>query len=188
MSDLAKAIAIFVGVLFAIPAFIFLWGALLYPPFLIPFAVLALVVILLLYFGVSTEKQQTQVITPQPQTYYRPADTVVRPSPGTITMLASLRTTSGALLPVSSQLQMFGREDFENYIDRSTVGTISRRQTPQFTISFRGGRFYIEDRASANGTLLNKIDIRGTGPKVLNDSDVISPAGILTLVFKTGAA
>ncbi|WP_342786154.1 FHA domain-containing protein [Thermofilum sp.] len=45
----------------------------------------------------------------------------------------------------------------------------------------------MEDSSSTNGTLLNGRQIRGMGMQELKDGDVISPAGVINLVFRTAS-
>ncbi|MEZ0346219.1 MAG: FHA domain-containing protein, partial [Infirmifilum sp.] len=71
-----------------------------------------------------------------------------------------------------------------NIVPQGLLDAISQSK-PQFIIRFRGGRFYIEDPGSTNGTLLNGRQIRGMGLQELKDGDVISPAGIVNLTFRS---
>jgi hypothetical protein len=104
---------------------------------------------------------------------------------GTTTVLAFLEAPNGRLI-VSSPTQPFYRSNFQGLVPPGVLETISQSK-PQFTIYFRGGRFYIEDSMSTNGTLLNGRQIKGAGMQPLSDGDVISPAGVINLVFRVPA-
>jgi hypothetical protein len=104
---------------------------------------------------------------------------------GTITLLAMLQAGSQHI-PISSLPQPFGREDFAGLAPDNILAAISRRGKPQFTISYdyTKGTFLIEDSSSANGTLLNGVEIKGKGPQPLKDGDIIGPArGAIQLNF-----
>lgn len=110
----------------------------------------------------------------------------VQPAPGTRVALAYLEAPNGRLI-VSSVDQPFYRNDFAGIVPAGLLDTISQSR-PQFIIRFRGGRFYIEDPGSTNGTLLNGRQIRGMGMQELRDGDIISPAGVINLVFRTAGS
>lgn len=112
-----------------------------------------------------------------------PTRVIAQPAPATRVALAYLEAPSGRLI-VSSVDQPFYRSDFSGIVPPGLLDTISQSK-PQFIIRFRGGRFYIEDPGSTNGTLLNGRQIRGMGMQELRDGDIISPAGVVNLVFRT---
>jgi len=145
----------------------------------------------LLYFGFM-KLPAAPPPPPQPQVVSvvsPPVPTALPPPPPpqeTITYIARLETRDGKVVPITSVRQALGRKDFEKLVDPALARAISREH---FTIfyDFRAGRFYIEDRSSTNGTLLNGTNIRGKGPVELKEGDTISPAGVLNLTFKIGS-
>jgi hypothetical protein len=114
-----------------------------------------------------------------------PTRVVTPVSTGTKTVLAFLEASNGKLM-VSSITQQFYRHDFQSLVSPGVLDTISQSK-PQFTIYFRNGKFFIEDSMSTNGTLLNGRQIRGMSMQPLNDGDVISPAGVINLTFRSGS-
>jgi hypothetical protein len=96
-------------------------------------------------------------------------------------MIAALELPSGGVIPVTSPRQVFGRADFERYVDPSLLSYISRRH---FMITLEPGGFFIEDLGSANGTTLNDADIRGKGKVPLKSGDTIGVGGVLKLRFR----
>jgi len=145
--------------------------------------------ILLLYLGLM--KPPTVPPPPPPRVtpaVAPPAPVAAPPSPPQETMIyiARLETRDGKIVPITSVRQVFGRKDFEKLVDPVLARAISREH---FTIfyDFRAGKFFVEDRSSTNGTLLNGANIRGKGPVELKEGDTISPAGVLHLTFKVGS-
>ncbi|MGC9203273.1 MAG: FHA domain-containing protein [Thermoproteota archaeon] len=165
-------------------------GAALFP---MGFGVLLLISgILLVHF--SQQKQQAPTVSPIPEKSEgtmaipqtgAPTRVVTPVSAGTKTVLAFLEAPNGKLM-VSSITQPFYRQDFQGLVHPSVLDTLSQSK-PQFTIYFRNGKFFIEDSMSTNGTLLNGRQIRGMGMQPLNDGDVISPAGVINLTFRSGS-
>jgi len=104
----------------------------------------------------------------------------------TLTSLARLVAPNGKVIPITSTRQRFGREDFVGLVDEDKLRLISRRSRPQFEIYFDNAKkaWFIVDYGSANGTYVNGEDIRGKGPVELKNGDVISPAGVIDLVFQ----
>ncbi|MCC6064475.1 MAG: FHA domain-containing protein [Thermofilum sp.] len=145
--------------------------------------------ILLLYLGLM--KPAAAPLPPPPRVtpaVAPPAPVAAPPPPPQETMIyiARLETRDGKIVPITSVRQVFGRKDFEKLVDPVLARAISREH---FTIfyDFRAGKFFIEDRSSTNGTLLNGANIRGKGPIELREGDTISPAGVLHLTFKVGS-
>jgi FOG: FHA domain len=97
--------------------------------------------------------------------------------------LAFLELPNGSPMPITESSAEFGRDDFKPYLPPETVQFISARH---FRVYYAGGQWYIEDLGSTNGTLLNGQQIKGKGPLPLKPGDVISPAGVIKLVFKPG--
>jgi len=145
--------------------------------------------ILLLYLGLM--KPPTVPPPPPPRVtpaVAPPAPVAAPPPPPQETMLyiARLETRDGKIVPITSVRQVFGRKDFEKLVDPVLARAISREHFTVF-YDFRAGKFFIEDRSSTNGTLLNGTNIRGRGPIELKEGDTISPAGVLNLTFKIGS-
>ncbi len=95
--------------------------------------------------------------------------------------LAKLEGPGGKELIIADVERVFGRSDFEQFLPWDAARTISRRH---FRIFYRAGKWYVEDLNSTNGTLVNGEDIRGRGPHPVVDGDIISPAGVVNLVFR----
>jgi len=169
-------------------------------PYLTGVGVAAILLGLILVFAggylihISVQKKPQPTVVPQPiqqpvsttptRVVSTATPTQVLPSQatGTKTVLAYLEAPTGRLI-VSSLTQHFYRKDFVGIVSDSMLDVISQSK-PQFTIYFRGGKFYIEDRMSTNGTLLNGKQIKGTGLHELKDGDIISPASAVNLKFR----
>ena len=95
--------------------------------------------------------------------------------------IAFLVLPNGNTIPIAESSVEFGRDHFKPYLPPDTLKFISVRH---FRIYYVGGQWYIEDLGSTNGTLLNGQEIRKKGPVPLKPGDVISPAGVINLVFK----
>ena len=99
----------------------------------------------------------------------------------------------GRYIEVYEKSRVFGREDFEGLIPEPYIRYITRRE--------KGGQFriwcevhdintivcYIRDDYSTNPTFVNNEPIRGKGWVRLNDGDIISPAGVVNIVFRFAA-
>jgi hypothetical protein len=168
-------VALMVGVMVAI-ASVFLFLGVTNLLWLFLFAVLITSSILLIYFGLMA---RPPAIPPAPIPVKE--SVVQKVEPETVYLVAKLELPDGRVLPITSIRQVFGRANFATYLTPEILNTISRNH---FTIFFRGGKFYIEDAGSTNGTLLNNKEIRATGPNEIKDGDVISPAGVVSLRFK----
>jgi hypothetical protein len=129
------------------------------------------------------EEERTRVL-PAPVQQAQPAPERERTKVGVI--LYRLRLPNGMEIPVSEPYRVFGRETFEKYgLPKDVLDFITREDRGgHFKIYLRGMKWFIEDSGSTNGTLLNGVEIRGKGPQELKDSDVISPGGVVNLVFQ----
>jgi hypothetical protein len=76
--------------------------------------------------------------------------------------------------------QIFGREDFLGVLESENLAFIGKEH---FKITKNKNGFYIEDLETKNGTLLNKIEIKGAGPKKLKNKDKILVAKTLRLRY-----
>jgi hypothetical protein len=93
---------------------------------------------------------------------------------------AKLSMPNGMEIPLATVSKIIGRGELARALALDDLGLISRKH---FVINLDGSQFSIEDNSSANGTLLNGIDIKGKGPVDLNDEDNIEPAGAIKLKF-----
>jgi hypothetical protein len=93
---------------------------------------------------------------------------------------ARLSLPNGMEIQLAGASKIMGRGELARALALDDLGLISRKQ---FVINLDGDHFSIEDGGSANGTLLNSIDIKGKGPVDLNDGDIIEPAGAIKLKF-----
>mgnify|MGYP001772774151 CR=1 FL=1 len=102
-------------------------------------------------------------------------------------VLYRLRLPNGIEIPVTEPVKVFGRETLEKYgVPADIAQMITREERGgHFRIYYQGGKWYIEDLNSTNGTLLNGKEIKGKGPQELKNGDTISPAGILNMKFIT---
>jgi len=149
---------------------------------------------LLIYYGVELfpRKEATQhPVTPAPYVVSSPqlqTTTQVRsrlteetvlssstPSVGTLTRLATLSSPRGNLY-VTSIVQEFGRSNFLGIVPSGELNLISRRH---FRTHLQGGKLFIEDLGSANGTFVNGVDIRGRGMVPLERGDKVNVAGVV---------
>jgi hypothetical protein len=152
-------------------------------------ALLLVSFILLLYLGLMKPPAVPPPPPPRVTPAVAPPAPVAAPPPPpqeTMLYIARLETRDGKIVPITSVRQVFGRKDFEKLVDPVLARAISREHFTVF-YDFRAGKFFIEDRSSTNGTLLNGTNIRGKGPVELKEGDTISPAGVLHLTFKVGS-
>jgi len=75
-------------------------------------------------------------------------------------------------------VQEFGRSDFAGIVPEEDLKLISRSH---FRTRLQGGKIYIEDLGSANGTFVNDVDIRGKGLIPLKRGDRVNVAGVIEL-------
>ena len=82
---------------------------------------------------------------------------------------------------ISETTTTLGRRDFFRVAPADSLAYISRQH---LLISFDGGTYYIEDRASKNGTWLNSDYITGKGKQNLKDGDIIDISNVAIVTFK----
>ena len=80
----------------------------------------------------------------------------------------------------------FSRTDFSQYYELETLQYITRKKEGRthFKITNENDKFYIQDDGSSNGTLLNGVEIRGSGKKEIKDNDKILVGTVIELQFK----
>jgi hypothetical protein len=115
----------------------------------------------------------------------------VRVEPATViepaTILAPLNRAK-FVLPDNNEISLIGatrtigRSDLNGAISPAALKYISRQH---LLVRSDNGRYFIEDKDSANGTKINGANIRGKGRQALTDGDRVDVAGVTTLTFKT---
>jgi hypothetical protein len=108
------------------------------------------------------------------------AETEPVTSPTTEVPAARLVMPDGSELLLAGSARSFGRRDLEKFLPPDKQTYISRQH---FEITCEEGKYYIEDRASTNGTRVNDVEIRGTGRRTLEANDVIEIATKLKITF-----
>lgn len=103
---------------------------------------------------------------------------------GQMPALAVLILPNKKEIKITKFEEIFGREDFEGVIPDNKLQFIGRKHFKLLKID---DEMYIEDLDSANGTKLNKNEIKGAGRKKLKDDDEISVAGVVNLTFKVNS-
>jgi hypothetical protein len=96
--------------------------------------------------------------------------------------VAILELSNGLRIRLSSTSEIIGRAQVARSLGLDELGAISRQH---FKITFEDEQLFIEDIGSANGTTVNGRDIRGAGPVVLQDGDVIEMAGKASLKLRS---
>ena len=101
----------------------------------------------------------------------------------------TMPVTRGRLtLPDNSEILLtepvrdIGRDDFTRVASTDALKYVSRQHC---RIIAEAGRYFIEDLQSANGTIVNGVNIAGKGKQELKDGDKIDLANIVTLTFRT---
>ena len=74
-----------------------------------------------------------------------------------------------------------GRSDFDRVVAADDLGYISRRH---LWIGLENGKYYVEDKDSANDTKLNGDEIKGKGKQELKDDDRIEIGKVATITFR----
>jgi len=180
IEDIVGVISVLASATLSVIGAVFLLASISDLRFLIGFFLFSAASLSILYLGLMR-------VSPPPPPQYRMipqgGPTETKPTPDeTEYMIARLELPKGGFLPVTGAYQMFGRENMQGQVSAGEANVISRAH---FAIFFRGGKFYVEDKASKNGTLLNRTEIMGTGPHEIKEGDAISPAGTLELRFRT---
>jgi hypothetical protein len=88
---------------------------------------------------------------------------------------------NGSSIPFTGSSKIVGRSDFQSVLPIDKLVSISRRH---LSITLEIGKYYAEDKNSANGTLLNSVEIKGKGRFELKDGDVIEPANEAKFTFR----
>jgi pSer/pThr/pTyr-binding forkhead associated (FHA) protein len=84
-------------------------------------------------------------------------------------------------IAIDNPVKVLGRGDFEKVVSRDNLKYVSRQH---FVIYTEGGKYYIEDQNSANGTKINGHEIRGKGKQELKNGDKIDLADMVVLTFR----
>jgi len=90
---------------------------------------------------------------------------------------------------VNEVVRVFGREDFIGTLPQQQLAAISRRSKGghfRITAAARPDgtfEYHIEDLNSVNGTRVNGEEIRGAGPRVLENGDIVEVGGVLRMRF-----
>jgi len=111
-----------------------------------------------------------------------PATGSPKTSPVTAGAPAKFVASNGGEFSLSGDGAPLGRRDFQHMAASDKADLISRQH---IFITYESGQYYIEDRASTNGTRLNGSPIKGTGKHALKDGDNIDLAGALSFVFRS---
>ncbi|NAZ32754.1 MAG: FHA domain-containing protein [Pyrobaculum sp.] len=92
-----------------------------------------------------------------------------------------LQLPNNYVVQINTSQTVFGRSFFVKLgVPEEVAKYISRNH---FAIYAEGGRFYIQDMGSKNGTWLNGRPIKGLNPQPLKHGDVITVAQVLSLRF-----
>lgn len=78
------------------------------------------------------------------------------------------------------EITVIGRVDFIAFLNDAQLKYISREQ---FQVINENGEYYIYDKDSRNGTMVNEVNIRGQGKLKLQNLDTIDVAGVARLIF-----
>jgi len=98
------------------------------------------------------------------------------------TARAVLELPNGLKIRLGEESEIIGRAHVARSLGLDDLGMISKQH---FKISFTDGKAFIEDMGSANGTAVNAVSIRNSGPLELKDGDVIEMAGKASLKFRS---
>lgn len=126
--------------------------------------------------GVTVVGAPPMPVPPSPA----PLRTEVKQATAVGTALAYLQLPNGQLIPITSPVQEFGRDQLSPYIPADQAKYISARH---FRIMLQGNKWYVEDLGSTNGTIVDGQQIKGRGPVEIQKGSVISPAGVVMLKF-----
>jgi len=105
-----------------------------------------------------------------------------QPQPQIPTIMGTLTGPDGIEINIT-KTETLGRAELSRFVSPDKTTLISRQH---FTIHLDGTNFYIEDEDSANGTMLNNVEIKDMGRQELKDGDEIKVSDEFTLKFSTG--
>jgi len=106
---------------------------------------------------------------------------VERPPMGPTTIRAArLKIVGDGEIPLSTGDRAIGRGDFDQVNIGKDLQFVSKQHV---FLSFKNGKYYIEDRNSSNGTKLLGDEIRGKGKFELKDGYIIILADAVQLIF-----
>jgi hypothetical protein len=109
-----------------------------------------------------------------------PAETAPATTSVISAVAARLTLPDGSEIVLAGNNRDFGRHDFEKFLPQEKLTCISRQH---FNITYEDNQYFIEDRASTNGTRVNGIEIRGAGRRALEDNDDLEIATRLHVKF-----
>lgn len=129
--------------------------------------------------------QQPSPAPPQPNIPAVPTAPAPPQQTEVLQALAYLELPNGQRIPITLSSQEFGRNELASYLPPGQVSYLSRRH---FRVFQQGGRWFVEDLGSTNGTLVDGRQIKGSGPVEIRDGSTISPAGVVMLRFVSSIA
>jgi pSer/pThr/pTyr-binding forkhead associated (FHA) protein len=95
---------------------------------------------------------------------------------------AKLILEDGNEIPLNTDGQTIGRDDFDRIVSAQDLPFISRRH---LLISFEDDTYHIEDPGSKNGTSINGLEISGNGKYELKDGDQIVLGKVIKLEYRS---
>lgn len=108
------------------------------------------------------------------------AKTAVGGQPSTVVARAKLVLSDNSEVPIGNGTSWIGRREVERILSPQDREFLSRQHA---MFICEGGRYFVEDQGSANGTKVNGAEIRGTGRRELKDGDSIQFANVATARF-----
>ena len=127
----------------------------------------------------STSPAASIIPAPQPIPPAKPPQTPT--SPMAYIQRSWFILPDNSKIAIENSVKVIGRSDLEKVFSPDNLKYVSRRH---FIINSEGGKYYIEDLNSANGTKVNGIDIKGKGKQEIKDGDKIDLANTVVLTFR----
>ena len=127
----------------------------------------------------STSPAASIIPAPQPIPPAKPPQTPT--SPTAYIQRSWFILPDNSKIAIENSVKIIGRSDLEKVFSPDNLKYVSRRH---FIINSEGGKYYIEDLNSANGTKVNGIDIKGKGKQEIKDGDKIDLANTVVLTFR----
>jgi hypothetical protein len=98
-------------------------------------------------------------------------------------VVAKLILGDGSEIVLAPVERSLGRYDFDRFISAQDLPYVSKKH---LVVTFENGTYFIEDSSSKNGTLLNGIEIKGSGKQALKNGDQIELGKVVSLSCKLG--